>query len=679
MPPKRLHQGGHTGLPDADLIEAAFMALSHGADDADAKVIFNFFETVHPSTYRLQSVRRAIRSSNWGYVDRAGFRVALAAFLAATPDPSLDSIQPPLLRFKLIDALRKVVRSCALTKFFRRDLATKEGAALYEPMPGGARSKVCAGPGAQKMALVLHNVQKSRGRHQLPHHAPGHRSPQEKKQEYVQRLSQLAPPMRCAAARRVSAACGVTDPDLAAPSDSSSPGIADQRCSIGTELQRLFPSALLTPEHPDQGVIHHHGLGGHNSHSAKCGVADPTVQAAGGSVVPLDHSQGWAALQDILTLPETASGGLPAGWHSPAGPVQLRSAGSMFDELIDTPCGHSRGYGDLPLSLMHSRHSDSGSEGRLTDAGVALELGAARGPSRGRHLDVSLRRSGKKTLRIREPHSAAGGDPGPCGGAASPEKGMKGTAILKRASAAAKGAHCVTLLNSRQRPALSAAAMAAEQATIRLRKEYFATIPLEVLQPQTHPCLHHAFATTGRHTAPERQRPRSRATESTARPAAAHPTWRCQSNHVGPASFSRLATVPGPHGSRPTPRMQFGPSPPRTAPAAPTAALAACVRLDSRGDFPAVLAAARDVPGTPPRAVATAAELRQVPLDRRYRLLQLRMAARYREQAWSVLGPLAQDGGGRAHVRGLQAARDEGRVARVVRGQHEAHYLTCVP
>lgn len=95
--------------------------------------------------------------------------------------------------------------------------------------------------------------------------------------------------------------------------------------------------------------------------------------------------------------------------------------------------------------------------------------------------------------------------------------------------------------------------------------------------------------------------------------------------------------------------------------------------------FKAAVAAARDIPGSQARAVATAEELRQVPRERRYRFLQLRMATRYRKQAWDVLGPLMHDSQGGLHVRGLQMVRDEGKVARVVRGRHEAHFLTCVP
>lgn len=96
--------------------------------------------------------------------------------------------------------------------------------------------------------------------------------------------------------------------------------------------------------------------------------------------------------------------------------------------------------------------------------------------------------------------------------------------------------------------------------------------------------------------------------------------------------------------------------------------------------LPAAVAAAREIPGTPPRAVASPQELRQVPHARRWRFLQLRMAAQYRSQAWSVLGPLPQAPQGALHVKGgLQTVRKEGRVARVVRGRHEAHFLTCVP
>lgn len=83
----------------------------------------------------------------------------------------------------------------------------------------------------------------------------------------------------------------------------------------------------------------------------------------------------------------------------------------MFDELIDTPCGTAGGHSSLPMSLLHSRHSGSGSDGFI-DAGEALELGAARGPARGSppggtagHMNPAFSRSNKKTLRIREPNS----------------------------------------------------------------------------------------------------------------------------------------------------------------------------------------------------------------------------------------------------------------------------------
>lgn len=129
------------------------------------------------------------------------------------------------------------------------------------------------------------------------------------------------------------------------------------------------------------------------------------------------------------------------------------------------------------------------------------------------------------------------------------------------------------------------------------------------------------------------------------------------------------------HGKRPVT------SPPlRSASAAsPRATMASIEEAVLPGGIEAAVAAAREIPGTQAHAVATAEELRQVPRERRYRFLQLRMATRYRKQAWEVLGPLMHDSHGGLHVRGLQTVRDEGKVARIVRGRREAHFLTCVP
>lgn len=89
----------------------------------------------------------------------------------------------------------------------------------------------------------------------------------------------------------------------------------------------------------------------------------------------------------------------------------LRSAASMFDDLIDTPCGTTGGHSGLPVSLLHSRHSGNSSDS-FVHAGEALELGVARGPARGvpphvtaGHLNPASSRSYQKTLRIREPQS----------------------------------------------------------------------------------------------------------------------------------------------------------------------------------------------------------------------------------------------------------------------------------
>lgn len=95
----------------------------------------------------------------------------------------------------------------------------------------------------------------------------------------------------------------------------------------------------------------------------------------------------------------------PAAGQQPPG---LRSAASMFDELIDSPCGHTDGG----TGLLHSRQSGSG-EG-FVEAGDALELGPAPVPLRagglgGRAagpLSAASRLPGKKTLRIHEPHGA---------------------------------------------------------------------------------------------------------------------------------------------------------------------------------------------------------------------------------------------------------------------------------
>lgn len=129
-------------------------------------------QTVHASTFRLRSVHNVFQATGWRPVDQAGFRVALAAYLSDPPDPSFDSIQPQLLKFKLTDALRKAVRSHKLAKFFKRDVVLKGGAKVHKSAPGAAQSKESAGPSADKMASVLHSLRKSRCHRTQPRNTP---------------------------------------------------------------------------------------------------------------------------------------------------------------------------------------------------------------------------------------------------------------------------------------------------------------------------------------------------------------------------------------------------------------------------------------------------------------------------------------------------------------------------
>lgn len=104
--------------------------------------------------------------------DQAGFRAAIAAYLVDPADPSIDSIPPQLLKFKLMDSMRKAVRSFRLTRFFKRDAALGAGAIEQFNPAARARSKQYAGRHAEEMASVLKDVHKSRAVRAPAHHAP---------------------------------------------------------------------------------------------------------------------------------------------------------------------------------------------------------------------------------------------------------------------------------------------------------------------------------------------------------------------------------------------------------------------------------------------------------------------------------------------------------------------------
>lgn len=124
--------------------------------------------------------------------------------------------------------------------------------------------------------------------------------------------------MRYAAARRSAAAAA----DIGTPqvlytgsnSAASSPALPSQQHSISTELQRLLPSALLTSEHQNH-QAYKPGLSTtmpevvHAKQPPKPGFAfseaTPTAENH-------DPSGAWAALQHILTLPDSISGERPA-------------------------------------------------------------------------------------------------------------------------------------------------------------------------------------------------------------------------------------------------------------------------------------------------------------------------------------------------------------------------------
>lgn len=139
---------------------------------------------------------------------------------------------------------------------------------------------------------------------------------QAKKKQYVQNLSVLTPPLRYGAARRSSAA---------AESDSVSKhqeafakpltGIATepkshQRCCISTELKRILPSSLLMPEHDELNADIKQLItasAAYAQHAFPAAITRPPTSSN------TENGDGaWAALQGILTLPDSISGGRPA-------------------------------------------------------------------------------------------------------------------------------------------------------------------------------------------------------------------------------------------------------------------------------------------------------------------------------------------------------------------------------
>lgn len=135
---------------------------------------------------------------------------------------------------------------------------------------------------------------------------------QAKKKEYVQRLNGLTPPMRCAAQRPSAAGnAGLEVDDSveavgAGSHDASARALMPQRESLNTGLQRILPSALLMPGSDCASSAN--GLWRQGSRSSTGNQAEPCAATPASNVVHTDHSKAWAALQDILTLPDTLSG-----------------------------------------------------------------------------------------------------------------------------------------------------------------------------------------------------------------------------------------------------------------------------------------------------------------------------------------------------------------------------------
>ena len=129
--------------------------------------------------------------------------------------------------------------------------------------------------------------------------------------------------MRYAAARRSAAEVADIDTPQAlykgSRSAASSPVLPTQQHSLSTELQRLLPSALLMSEHQSHQAYTPPRLSTTTPEVVHAKQL-PTPGFAFSEATPTseNHDPGgaWAALQDILTLPDSISGEWPARTHS---------------------------------------------------------------------------------------------------------------------------------------------------------------------------------------------------------------------------------------------------------------------------------------------------------------------------------------------------------------------------
>lgn len=142
---------------------------------------------------------------------------------------------------------------------------------------------------------------------------------QAKKKQYVQRLNALTPPMRYVAARHSSAAAEndsiskQQEAFASPPMGASTQPLLHQHDCISTELQRLLPSSLLMPErHLELDADIEQSIPSPGAALAQQPFPAPNTPPPPSSRTENhDHDRAWVALQGILTLPDSITGGHP--------------------------------------------------------------------------------------------------------------------------------------------------------------------------------------------------------------------------------------------------------------------------------------------------------------------------------------------------------------------------------